>query len=413
MNETLDFQRLDELHQLLQDRELSLFSRRLLDLISDFPQEVNFRTEAIMLRAKYNEYASREASQQSPLDFEDMLEAGSALLVRLEEFLPEIPDDVLMAMDSNLPFDRPVFHGKGLSKTFKTRSHTFQLPKADVRLNPGEITGIVGENGNGKTTLMRIIAGSLQADAGSLSYWGKDHADWGWYEIKRKLAFIPQHLEPWTGLLKDNLHFSAAIHGIKGAENEDLVDYAIHRLGLSQYEHSTWKEISSGYKLRFELARALVRRPSLLIIDEPLANLDINTQQIFLQDLRYIADSHSQPVSILVSSQHLHEIESISDNLLFIKSGELLYNGPTSEFGQDRTENLFELETSMDRAEVEQRLAHLEGVSFKSAGSKILIAAPLDMTIPQLMGELAQQNIPVQYFRDISQSTLKLFRDNA
>ena len=83
-------------------------------------------------------------------------------------------------------------------------------------------------------------------------------------------------------MLVDNLHFAAAIHGIRGKENEDEVDFIIWRLGLDKYRNATWNEISGGFKMRFSLGRALVYNPRLLILDEPLANLDVNTQLLFL-----------------------------------------------------------------------------------------------------------------------------------
>src|SRR5690606_22151851 len=124
-------------------------------------------------------------------------------------------------------------------------------------------------------------------------------------------VFIPQRIPKWYGLLKDNLHFSAAIAGLTGAENELMVDFMLERLNLTQYALLTWEQISSGYRTRFELARILLQKPQLLILDEPLANLDINAQQTILNDLRFITKSAYNPMGILLSSQQLHEVEKV------------------------------------------------------------------------------------------------------
>ncbi len=137
--------------------------------------------------------------------------------------------------------------------------------------------GIVGENGNGKTTLLRCMAGQLALDSGVLNFTRLEKPDH--YGIKHQLAFIPQRIPRWFGLLKDNLHFSAAISGVKGEENNVMVDFMLERLDLTPYAHLTWNQISSGYRTRFEIARILLLKPKLLILDEPLANLDINAQQ--------------------------------------------------------------------------------------------------------------------------------------
>ena len=305
-----------------------------------------------------------------------------------------------------------VFFGQKSHKNLSLSSkYTFTLPDIDLDLKLGEISGIVGENGNGKTTLLRIVAGDLEASSGIIQYPRFNLPEGDWYRIKQNIAFIPQALPVWQGFLKENLHFTAAIHGIKGAENEDRVNFIIHRLGLTKYEDALWSEISSGYKLRFELARALVWNPGLLIIDEPLANLDINTQQVFLQDLRYLADSTQNPMSILLSSQHLHEVESIADNIIFIKNGEALYNGRMADFGQDRSENLYELITSLTKMEVQAKLSHLENVRVEDVGRNLIIHTPLTMDANILLGEVVGAGISVEYFRNISTSTLKLFRE--
>jgi ABC-2 type transport system ATP-binding protein len=400
--------RYQELQHLLAARDLSLLSRRLLDYSADLSPGPEIRRRAIALRAGYNAYAAREQALQTPEAAQLLLDEAAAVLAALPQppaVHPALPPD---PVPPALP---PVFQGTGITKVYKRRSGGFTLPPLDVTLRRGEITGIVGANGNGKTTLLRIIAGDLAATGGDLRYPGLRVPSTDWYRIKQQIGYIPQQLAPWSGLLKDNLHFTAAIQGVLGNENEDLVEFVIHRLGLSQYQDAGWGQISGGYRLRFELARALVRQPELLIIDEPLANLDINAQQIFLQDLRFLADSERHPVAILLSSQHLHELESISDNLIFIKNGEALFNGRRTDFARDRDRNLFECGTSLTLSELTARLGHLPGIEIRPAGPVMVIAAPVELDAQALLAELVRAQVPLRYFRDISDSTVRLFRD--
>ncbi|MFK7926147.1 MAG: ATP-binding cassette domain-containing protein [Bacteroidia bacterium] len=407
--------RLDELYRLAEEQDLSRLSRRILDFFADHPSAPALRNDAIQLRARYNEFAAHEQAEQNPTERAEMMQNAHDLLSSLAgELSDQLAQDGKGTDKSMVPSQEPdlVFSGRGITKTFVSPKFVFNLPDLDLDLQLGEITGIVGENGNGKTTLLRIVAGDLEISGGNISYPAFDVAASDWYRIKQNIAFIPQALKPWKGFLKENLHFTAAIHGIRGVENEEQVDFIIHRLGLTQYEDALWSEISSGYKLRFELARALVWNPALLIIDEPLANLDINTQEVFLQDLRYLASSTQNPISILLSSQHLHEVESVADNIIFIKNGEALYNGRMNEFGQDREENLFELTTSATKGDIQSALEHIENISVEDRGRTKIIRTPVDMASNQLLGELVKQDIAVDYFRDISTSTLKLFREN-
>lgn len=392
-----------------------------MDFLADLGLSESLRKETIALRAAYNAFAAQELEDRSPEAYQALLDRSNEILDRVEQQLPgetasSEPLTALPLQGEDAPAvllqDKSVvFEGQSITKTFVTPKHTFTLPSLDLQMRLGEITGIVGENGNGKTTLLRIVAGDLQVSGGNIRYpWlGSDTQDW--YHIKQFISFIPQHLTPWQGFLKQNLHFAAAIRGIRGKENERLVEFVIHRLGLSQYEESLWSEISSGFKLRFELARALVRRPHLLIIDEPLANLDINTQEIFLQDLRYLANSHQHPMSILLSSQHLHEVERIADNIIFMKNGQALYNGKMQDFGKDRANNLFELNTTAEKAQVAHALSKLEGVRVEDRGGHQLIHSPTHCSGNEILRELVKANVPIGYFRDISTSTLKLFRE--
>lgn len=284
----------------------------------------------------------------------------------------------------------------------------FELAKMDLEIKAGELTGIVGENGNGKTTLLRIIAGELAINGGRISYPHIVNTTDDWYFIKQHIAFIPQQLRKWQGLLKDNLHFSAANHGIFGKENEDMVNFIIHRLGLTKYKNARWGDISSGYKLRFELARALVWRPRLLVLDEPLANLDINTKLLFMQDLRLISNIRKFPIGIILSSQQLHEIESVVDNIMFLKDGDVVYSGPVKDFGEDREVNTFEFSGDFTREELNKILADFGDISIEDTGQSLIIHTPKEVTVSEILTAISAEK-KVDYFRDISKSTRKLF----
>ncbi len=104
--------------------------------------------------------------------------------------------------------------------------------------------------------------------------------------------------------------------GRAGSQTKSWSTGELARYGLQEYQNAQWDEISGGYKIRFELARALVAQPKLLLLDEPLAYLDVITRQRFLIDLRAIASSLENPIPIVVTSQHLYEIEAIADQLV-------------------------------------------------------------------------------------------------
>lgn len=393
---------LQKLKDLYTAGDMSGFSRRLLDLLIDLeqvPQDL-FR-RSTQLRFRYNQALHNKALHTELPN----LQMEATLILDALEKLELIPSQPVY---SNA---EPVCTGNLLEKHFRIgSSQAFHLGPLDITLRLGEITGVVGENGNGKTTLLRIIAGELSSDAGILSYPLLEKEPDEWYLIKQHIVFIPQHLTPWKGSLAENLHFTAAVHGILGRENEEAVDFLLHRLGLSPYKDAYWHEISSGYKLRFELAKALVQKPLLLILDEPLANLDIHAQELLMQDLRYLSETEEFTMAVLVSSQHLHEIERLSDRLIFLRRGEVQYNGAKANFGLDRIENIFELQVDADIHSVREALSFLESGQVKEKAGTFLVQVPLDFQADKILAALIAHRLPVRYFRDISTSTLKLFK---
>jgi ABC-2 type transport system ATP-binding protein len=314
-------------------------------------------------------------------------------------------DDLLNKLDSVVPPSKvvssPLLKVTSVAKTYD--GGHFSLSPISLEINTTDVLGVVGENGNGKTTLLRCLAGQLAIDSGAIEYSKIPEADL--FEIKNHVAFIPQRIPKWHGLLKDNLHFSASLAGIHGEQNELMVDFMLERLNLTPYAHLTWDKISSGYRTRFEIARVLLFKPGLLILDEPLANLDINAQQTILTDLRYLAKSSYHPLGIILSSQQLHEVEKVADTVMFIKKGQCLFR--TGETNVDQTVAVIELETTISRELLVESFQSSE-VQVQFNGGFYTLSSP-EISAQELIKLVLSKNIPVTYFRDITFSTKRYF----
>jgi ABC-2 type transport system ATP-binding protein len=185
----------------------------------------------------------------------------------------------------------------------------------------------------------------------------------------------------------------------------------LHRLGLTNFAKHTWSQLSSGYRLRFEIARALVWEPSVLLLDEPLANLDLQAQEQMLSDLRNLADSPRNPVSMIISSQQLHEVEAISDRIIFLKNGRAVFNGTLADFRSQQSTRTFEINGKLDYLTLSAVFKDWQDIKIDQTVSAFIITCPLQYTQQDLFKKIVDNKLEIEYLRDITGSTKQLFND--
>jgi ABC-2 type transport system ATP-binding protein len=377
---------LEEIRSYLEHRDYVLLMRRLLDYSLDTNEAALIR-EAIDLSKAFRAAGMFDGNPYLAPDLET---GANQLLAKLVEKEAAKPMHLGVLVQAN-----------AVSKTYNRGN--FSLKPLSLDIHCGQIIGVVGENGNGKTTLLRCLAGQLALDQGVIHYTllkDPDH-----YTIKNHVVFVPQRIPRWFGQLKDNLHFSAALVGIHGEWNDLLVEFMLERFGLTQYAHLSWNQISSGYRTRFEIARILLKRPKVLILDEPLANLDINAQQTLLTDLKFLTKSSYNPMGVILTSQQLHEVEKIADNVLLIRDGNCVYR--TGDQIQQQLGFAFEIEIGEEREAI---IYALQGFQYQLTynGGNYTITSPVH-PVPDMLRALVNSGIYVRYYRDITTSTKRLF----
>ena len=299
--------------------------------------------------------------------------------------------------------EQSVLRARNILKSYGSKK--FSLGPVSVEIKKGQVYGLVGENGNGKTTLLRILAKEISYNEGELNY-SFNQISKNDYDLRTKLVYIPQRTAKWYGSLKDNLKFVLSNYGISSEENETRVLMMIARLGLWNYKHLKWSELSSGYKMRFELARTLLRKPELLLLDEPLANLDVLAQQVILEDLKAIANSVNHPIALILSSQQLYEVEKVSDKVIFLKNGQ--YKNNENGLISDN-QLIIEIDTSNSREDLLETFKNFKLEKLNFNGGVFVAYFAEETELYQVILALGNAKIQITYLRNISNSTRRFF----
>lgn len=376
--------RVQETLQYFTQKDIGLAFRKLLDCAAD-TQQMSIYEKAIALT---------DWKEKHPAEVETLIEKATVLL-------REIADCKV----TELPTETAVLVAEEVRKHYALGR--FQLGSISLSIKKGQVYGLVGENGNGKTTLLRILARDLSYDSGVVKYYFTERPK-NDYDLRTKLIYIPQRTEKWYGSLKDNLKFTLSSYGIPAEENELRTLLMIARLGLWQYQHLDWNALSSGYKMRFELARTLLRQPEILLLDEPLGNLDVLAQQVILEDLKMIANSVNHPIALILSSQQLFEVEKISDKVIFLRNGQYTDNAEATAT-EEAMPLIVEIDTTNTREELMAvfKAFALEKLNY-NGGVYVTYFRP-NTEYSAVLEALGKAKIDLTYIRNISASTRRFF----
>jgi NitT/TauT family transport system ATP-binding protein len=188
---------------------------------------------------------------------------------------------------------------KGVSKRYSTG--TLALSEVNLTVRDGEFMSLLGPSGCGKTTLLRMIAGLGPVTAGSIDW--RDHGDGPSGGADRDLGFVFQEptLMPWKTVF-NNVYLPLKLAGKGRAEAKEVIERALSLVGLENFANSHPRQLSHGMKMRVSIARALVARPRVLLLDEPFAALDEITRFLLNDELLALWRQHRWTVIFVTHS---------------------------------------------------------------------------------------------------------------
>ncbi len=190
---------------------------------------------------------------------------------------------------------------------------------ASFNIGRGEVVGLLGHNGAGKTTIMKMLTGYLEPTAGRILIDGLEIGD-DTAAIQRRIGYLPENCPLWPEMtVIDYLDYQAALHGVPEAERDAAVAHAIRRTALIEKAAATIQTLSRGYRQRVGVAQALLHAPDIVILDEPTNGLD-PTQILHMRELiRELAAC----ATVIVSTHILQEVQAVCERVLIMRAGRL------------------------------------------------------------------------------------------
>lgn len=201
------------------------------------------------------------------------------------------------------------------------------LSGLDMDVGEGAIYGLVGRNGAGKTTAMKIITGLICPDAGEVRIGGKDGISRP-AQIREMIGYVPDYCGCYNNLsVEEYMDFFAAAYGLRGLKARNVWFRLIERVGLQDKLYHTVDELSRGMQQRLCLARGLIHDPVFLVMDEPTSGLDPASSYEFRNMIKSL---NNEGKTILISSHMLTELSEICTDIGIIDHGRMIVSGSLS-----------------------------------------------------------------------------------
>jgi ABC-2 type transport system ATP-binding protein len=224
-----------------------------------------------------------------------------------------------------------------LNQLSKSYGDQVAVDQVSFHLKQGQVVGFLGPNGAGKSTTLKMIAGYISPDSGSIELNGIPiHQNS--IEAKKIIGYLPESNALYEQLyVKEYLQFLSSIHRIENVSQR--ISELIEQTGLGLMQHKKIGTLSKGYKQRLGIAAAIIHQPKLVLLDEPTSGLDPNQ----LIEIRALIQSLSNDALILFSTHILQEVTAICDRVLVLHQGKLVADEPIGELLEKHNTNLEEI----------------------------------------------------------------------
>ena len=268
-----------------------------------------------------------------------------------------------------------------VSKTFRVglrRKKIEAVKDISFKVLENEIYGYIGPNGAGKTTIIKLILGLIWQDKGEITIFDKKNTD---SSAKKRLGFLPENPYFYDYLtLNEFLDLTGQLFDLTTSERRERIEYLLSKLHIGRWANYHLRKLSRG-----TLQQALINRPELLILDEPMANLD----PIGRKDVRdLLIELKKQGTTIFFSSHILNDAEMLCDKVGIIFNGKIISEGKLSELLKEEIKSYEVIVKSIDRENLEKFF----GKVVISQGDNLLLYINNEDTLNKLQNFVSEQN---------------------
>lgn len=274
-----------------------------------------------------------------------------------------------------------------VEKINKTFGQLKAVEDVSFEVSPGEIFGLLGPNGSGKTTSIRIMLDIFQADSGSVSILGGKMDE----QKKNQIGYLPEERGLYQDIaLEKCLVYLATLKGMSKEKIERLLPEYLDQFDLTAHKKKKVKELSKGMQQKAQLIATLIHDPKIIIIDEPFSALDpVNTQLV--KDL--LIEQRNAGKTIVMCTHQMNQVEMLCDRILLVHHGQVLLYGGLQVIRNQFTTNQVLIETPNPLPE------KLSGVAeIKHEGTRTRLIPEQGVSAQALLSNLVAQGIPLNVF---------------
>lgn len=256
-------------------------------------------------------------------------------------------------------------------------------------IKPGEIIGLLGPNGAGKTTTIRMLAGVLPPTSGQLEI---DNQSFLQHEVslKSQIGYLPENNPLYDDLtVEEHLHFYANLKGLSQSEAVEAINFAVAKTGISEVYYRPIAELSKGYRQRVGLAQAILKKPNILLLDEPTEGLDPNQRK----DIQSLLTELKQDRTVIVSSHVLSEIQKLANRIIIIHQGKVVADGSPEKLLNTKSD-VVELIVEIEGKGVMTALKKIKGIIDveKLESNQYKLSCQDDRQVRKLVFQLVETN---------------------